>query len=191
MYINRYLFYTPLIIILFLLTGCAASYAPDDWLPETEDIPKSERGGWITIIVSDTVDKQQPKLIQYSGEFLGIDTESVYILYDSLYILKRTTIQNSIVELDQKHITGYGIWTCLGVAASFTNGVLMIITAPIWIISGTLSVTGETYRDRYEQEFPGDDYWKNVNKFSRFPQGLEGIILNDIQKMNIITEEPD
>lgn len=34
------------------------------------------------------------------------------------------------------------------------------------------TVVSESSRDRYDAEQPDSNYWSDINKFARFPQGL-------------------
>jgi len=49
------------------------------------------------------------------------------------------------------------------------SGFLLIISAPLWILTGSLSVAGASREAIIE--FPRDS-WREFGKFSRFPQGL-------------------
>ncbi len=181
-------FFFAVIITSLLLTACATSYAPHDWLPDTEDIPGNLNGGWITIVTYDTLAVPGNEWYQFSGEFIAMDDENVYMLYDSLYVVSKSKISNSFLELDQKSTESYGTWVALGSLATISNGVYLILTMPLWLIGGTSVASGESYRDIYESEFPDENYWQNVNKFSRFPQGLQGI---NLEKIKPIFEESE
>ena len=49
------------------------------------------------------------------------------------------------------------------------------------MIAGIPAVSGESFRDRYEEENPDEYYWDDVIKYSRFPQGVDGLNLSDLQ----------
>lgn len=181
MFIHKNILYSSLFILSVLTAGCATTYAPDNWLPETDQIPQSNYGGWITIVIDETTDQSEEKWIQYSGEFITVDSEYVYVLYDSLYVLKRDKIINSIIELDQKNTGAYGAWLAGGSLLTLSNGLYAGITFPLWMIAGIPAVSGESFRDRYEEENPDEYYWDDVIKYSRFPQGVDGLNLSDLQ----------
>ena len=168
-------------ILSILISGCATTYAPDNWLPETEDIPRGAHGGWITVIAQEGSSQPNEKWMQYSGEFIALDEENVYVLYDSLYIIPKNIIVNSVVDLDQKNTGSYAVWVTLGSLLTISNGMYATITLPLWLLAGIPTATSESYRDLYETEYPNEIYWNDVNKFSRFPQGVEGINLSDLQ----------
>ena len=170
---------TFLILILFsiLFVGCATTYAPDTWLPETEDVQIEVYGGWMTIVVA-----EEGEWIQYGGEFIGQDEEFAYVLYDTLFTLSKANVQNFTLELDQKNISLYALWSATGFLVSpFANGVYSIFTAPLWMIGGISTASGESFRDRFEIELPTYADWESINQFARFPQGIKSINLNNIK----------
>lgn len=176
-----------IIVSVLLFTRCATSYAPDNYLPAPEEVPQNVYGGWLTLIVAaDTLENE--KWLEYSGEFISSDESFVCLLYDSLYQIPHSIITSSTLELTTNNSTGYGIWVTLGVVSTLSNGVYAAITAPLWLLAGIPAVVGESVRDRYEAENPSVKYWNEVRKFSRFPQGITNINLNQIKQIKIIEE---
>jgi len=168
-----------------LLTGCAATYAPSGWLPDTDKISSQAFGGWMTVVtLPDTIESEE-RWLQYGGEFIADDDINLYLLFDSLYIIPKIEITKVTLELDQK-TPAYGIWTLGGILSTASHGYYMIVTTPLWLISGISVTAGESARDRYETENPEPDFWTNVRKFARFPMGIpENIDLKNLRsKMN-------
>jgi len=159
-------------IALFLLGGCATTYAPSDWLPDTDKISNQAFGGWMTLVASSDTTESEKKLLQYGGEFISSDTENVYLLYDTIYIIPKENIYKATLELDEKNSVAYGLWTFGGTVSTISNGYYLIFTAPFWLLTGIPATVGESSRDRYEAENPDVFYWTEVQKFARFPQGL-------------------
>jgi hypothetical protein len=170
-----------IILIYVLFTGCAVSYAPSEWLPDKDDVPKSTSGGWITIVIEDSTKKKGKRLMQYGGEFIAVDDENVYLLYNSLYVIKKDEIIKSTLEIDRKNTGMYGLWTAMGIPSTCLNGKFLIITFPLWTTLGIPVVADEANRDRYAAEPPDTIYWNDINRYSRFPQGVEGINLAELQ----------
>jgi hypothetical protein len=178
-----------LLIFSMLAGGCATTYAPRGWLPETEAVPMSTYGGWIRVVTTETSDPSEKKWLEYSGEFIASDSEHIYILYDSLYVLHKDKITTSSIELDKKNTGLYSCWTAAGIASTISHGFYLIITAPLWIMFGIPSASGESFRDRYFAEPPDQIYWNDLNKFSRYPQGLSEIELSELRPL--ITKTPE
>ena len=188
MSIHNKIIFTVLSISYLLFTSCATSYAPDNWLPETDDVQQEIFGGWITLVTKPDSLKPNEKWIQYSGEFISLDEENVYLLYDSIYVIPKKKIYSSTLELDQKNSTAYGLWTVGGIAGTVTNGLFLVITAPLWLVAGIPATVGESVRDRYEEDEPTQEYWDSINKFARFPQGISDIDLTTIKPVFIFQE---
>ena len=181
MFTHKNILSSLLFIFLLLITGCATTYAPDNWLPETEDVPQNTHGGWIAVVTQEVNSQSDDNWILYGGEFIALDEDNVYVLYDSLYIIPKNIIVNSVVDLDQKNTGSYALWVTLGSLLTISNGAYGVITLPLWLLVGIPTAAGESYRDMHAEEYPSALYWNDVNKYSRFPQGVEGINLSNLQ----------
>jgi len=189
MFCHKIIIFSLLAFSFLLITGCATTYAPEAYLPDTDDVQTETYGGWLTLVTIPDILKPEEKWMQYSGEFISLDEDNVYLLYDSLYLIPKKKISSSIIELDEKNSTEYGLWTAGGTAATVSNGWFLIITAPLWLLAGIPTTIGESVRDRYETEYPDDEYWESIKKFSRFPQGITGIDLTNIKPKMIPDKE--
>ncbi|HEX9251239.1 MAG TPA: hypothetical protein VF870_03305 [Ignavibacteriaceae bacterium] len=183
MYTHKNIIHSSLLILFLLIAGCATSYAPDNWLPETDKVPQNNYGGWITVIVNESKDETEDIVLQYGGEFIAEDSLNVYLLYDSLYTISKDKIENSIIELDQKNTGSYAAWVAGGSLLTLSNGYYAAITFPLWMVAGIPATSGESFRDRYEADYPDEFYWDNVKIFSRFPQGIDGINLSELRPL--------
>jgi hypothetical protein len=188
MSIHNKIIFTIVSISCILVTGCAASNAPDNWLPDTQDVPQNIYGGWITLITEPDSLNPNEEWMQYSGEFISYDESNIYLLYDSLYQIPKSKIRNCTLELDQKNATAYGVWVFLGTISTISNGYYSAITAPLWLVAGIPSAVGESVRDRYEEEPPTQEYWDSINMFARFPQGVSDLDLTTIKPVFIFNE---
>jgi len=181
MFIHKILFYFFLVIPFLILIGCATSYAPGNYLPDTDDVPQNVNGGWITIITEPDSLNSDDNWMQYSGEFISTGDSVIYLLYDSLYEISKCKIVESILELDEKNTTTYGLWVLGGSLLTISNGAYGIYTLPPWLLLGIPTIIDESARDRYEEINPTQEYWESIRKFSRFPQGVSGIDISKIK----------
>ena len=172
-----------LLISVSILISCATSYAPDNWLPDTDDVPTNVYGGWITINTEPDSLDQEDEWLQYNGEFIAVDEENIYVLYDTVYTIIKRKIYLSILDLDQKNAAAYGGWVAVGALSTLSHGYYAGLSLPIWLLAGIPIAAGESRRDRYEAEYPTDLYWNDVKKFARFPQGISDIDLKLIKPM--------
>jgi hypothetical protein len=181
MFYHNKLLYLLAIIFPIIFLGCATSYAPNGWLSEAEDIPTNIYGGWITIVTKPNNLQTEETSMQYSGEFISVDSTTIYLLYDSVYQIPKNIIRNSTLELYQKKTKSYSAWTILGTLSTISNGFFLVVTAPLWLAVGIPVTISESSRDNYEMEYPDDAYWNEVKQFARFPQGIDKADLNQIK----------
>lgn len=181
MSIHKKILFFLLLISAVLLIGCAASYAPDNYLPETENVPQDFYGGWLTVITEPDNLNSDENWMQFSGEFIASEDSIIYLLYDSLYQIPKRKITESILELDEKNTTTYGLWVFGGSILTLSNGFYAGITLPLWLLAGIPAVVGESSRDRYEMDEPTAEYWDSIKIFARFPQGISDIDLTTIK----------
>ncbi len=170
------------LIFSFLYVGCSRTFAPSGWLPETDEYQRDVYGGWMTLVSYSSTSEGKAELYEYRGEFLSADSENVYLLADTVYIVKKKNIKSAVLEITEKNTGVYAGWTLAFLLTPLINGMYSAITGPLGLITGIAATSGESMRDRYEAQYPDNSYWSLVQKFARFPQGLpEGIDLNKIK----------
>jgi hypothetical protein len=108
------------------------------------------------------------------GELLAISPESLWIrvLPDSGYVIARTAVSSGKITwfaAQPNRVIGF---TALGVLSTITNGWLLIVTTPAWILTGTFSRYGDLRGA--ERDLPADFNRPNVDlsAVARFPQGI-------------------
>jgi hypothetical protein len=84
-------------------------------------------------------------------------------------------------QKDQKNTGSYAAWVAGGSLLTLSNGLYAGITFPLWMVAGIPATSGESFRDRYEADYPDEFYWNGVKIFSRFPQGIDGINLSELK----------
>lgn len=188
MFTHKKLFFFSLIFPVLIFSACAGSYAPDNYLPETENIPQTVYGAWIVVFTAPDTSDSDDKWLMYGGEFIAVDDSIVYVMYDSIYQISKNKVTASSLELDRKNTTEYGVWVMGGSLLTLSNGYYASITLPLWLIAGIPSVFGESERDKYDMDEPDEAYWDSIKVFARFPQGLDGIDLSQIKPYEIIKE---
>lgn len=176
--------YKTLCILSFIFFyGCATSYAPDNWLPDTDKIQTEAYGGWLTLHFKDQSTYRDYEIAP-KGEFICCDTTNVYLLTTSgkLLTIKKDQVAEAVLELDEKNTGTYAAITVIGSLTTISHGLYSGITFPAWLIIGIPTASGESMRDRYETENPDKIYWNQIQIFARFPQGLPyGVNLNELK----------
>ena len=172
-------------LLIFIIGGCAHSYAPNRWLPDTNQIQTEAYGGWLTIDYEPLNDQT----IEIKGEYITSDTSNIYILYDSLFIIPKAKIIDAVLEIDDKNTSEYDGWTILGSASTLSHGWFLGFTFPMWLATGISASSGESFRDRYSESDLNEAYWNQILKYSRFPQGKPKILnLGDLKRKEVYGE---
>jgi len=154
------------VIFPILLLGCASTTAPRHWLPTAEEAQQEAYGAWITVEYNTT---SSDKRIA-EGEFIAVNGESVFVLTsEKLVVIPQKQIkQGRLVTYDSKYGV-LGIWTLVGVLSTPSHGIGLIISAPVWIVLGSIITSGQSYEPI---ETTPVKSWDELRKFARFPQGM-------------------
>jgi hypothetical protein len=157
------------IILTILSTGCAATVAPDGWLPSTKELQTDSYGGWL--VISSKPDKRG---LPIEGEFIGIQHEQVYILplEGGARMISMDSIASARLQIHRKQHGRIAGWTGLGVISTLSHGFYLIISAPVWLLSGIISAVSVSKEGDFEATAPSRGWWNEMAKFSRFPQGV-------------------
>ena len=174
--------------------SCVGTKIPDGWLPdENEGFCYNANGAYLYIefglsqresesfskgILSSFTDKisatDSSILVSVSGEFLGMKTDTLYLVSQSDRIYGVTVNKVSYAQLDYGDRSAglLAVLGGLGMVSALLNGKYFIITEPLWITSLAVGLTGETQRDLFYQDNPDTDWFTNLSPFARFPQGI-------------------
>jgi hypothetical protein len=121
-------------------------------------------GGWAAVRFGDTA---SPNVVQ--GELIAATSDSLFVLSlrDSLHVVARSAV-------NELKLTGYdsnwgylSIWTFLGTLSTASHGAFLILSAPVWIIGGSVATASQSRRPIYTN--PPLDV---LQQFARFPQGM-------------------
>ncbi len=149
------------------ILGCAATQAPRGWLASPTAMQTESYGGWVKLQYSTAAKKK----VSLAGELIAIDADSVFLAGDTFHAIALSDLKSARLETYQSNSAGMGGLVGLGTVSTISNGLLLIFTAPIWIIGGSVT-TGVRSRE------PMIDYprreWSRLAAFARFPQGLPG-----------------
>lgn len=150
------------------LVGCASVQAPHGYLPDASSEQIDVYGGWITLEYSagnsvETAD----------GEFIAFQDSSVYVLTEFRLIrIPSKDVRRASVDIYSKNTLTFALWTVAGTASATTHGWYVIISAPLWLLTGIPSTISESMDGRLERGNPSTSWWLSASKFSRFPQGI-------------------
>jgi hypothetical protein len=174
-----------------LLCGCTTNPAPKGWLPRAEQAPQDRYGGWIVLELTggtegaETSSKQTSSVQSTSMRTAGarIAGELIAIGSDSVLVLPRSgglvAVPNT--RIAKGELWGYtppsgviAAWSVLGTLSTASNGGYLILTAPAWIVGGSLASSSASRASRLRWGESGE--WVAARRFARFPAGLpEGL----------------
>jgi hypothetical protein len=161
--------------VLAACAGCAGTSVPKGWLPAPREAQESAYGGWIEVSYRDGDARQRAV-----GELIAVGEDSVWILSDSQAVAIPTTAADSgRLWVYAPQTSGLAAWTAAGVLSTISNGIVLVFTAPMWILGGTIAGGHEV---RAAQRRGPPLSWAELARYARFPQGLpEGIRVADLR----------
>jgi len=158
-----------LVLISVFLTSCASTNVPSRWLPEAEQSPSSRYGAWVEV---------KSREGQVMGELIAINDDTVFVADDMLHVIGSADILSArLVAYDESSLGGYAF---LGTVSTLSNGVLLIFTAPMWLIGGSIAASSRSYDPIID--YPNKPL-KDFVPFARYPQGLHTDLNRDAIKM--------
>jgi hypothetical protein len=153
--------------LLALLTiGCARNPAPDGWLPKPLDTPRDPYGAWIEVTMAD-----RPETV-VAGELLAVERDSIFVLPPDgvVQAISIVGVGTAIVMAYQPQTEWISAWAALGTVSTISNGVFLVLTAPVWLVGGTVAANAESRAPLLKLK--RGQSWDGVSIFARFPAGL-------------------
>ncbi len=162
-------------VLVLVAGGCASHTAPARFLPTPEQAQTDGYGGWIELGV-----RQGDRRGSVNGELVAVTGDSVWVLGDTGGVVVPTAAVHSgkVTGYDSRWgaVAGY---TALGVLSTLSNGILLIFTAPAWVITGSVAGARQSH-DPQRELTPLS--WRDLAGFARFPQGLPaGMRLDELR----------
>lgn len=147
-----------ILLICTLITSCAATKVPSGWLPEAEKSSMNIFGGWVEVKLSKG---------QIIGELISLTDDTMFVVKDSLYAIVVTDILKArLVTYNASSLGGNAFF---GTLSTLSNGVLLIFTAPMWIIGGSIAAISRSFDPIID--YPNKPL-KQFLPFARYPQGF-------------------
>lgn len=114
--------------------------------------------------------------MSYQGELLAVSKEHLYLLVNEArpqaMAIRRADVREVEVRVQPSSAAGTGALTAIGTVSTISHGVLLIITAPMWLISGISATAEESAASTAVAE--GDTMIDRLAQYARWPQGLLG-----------------
>lgn len=151
--------------IAFSIEGCATTTAPPRFLPSPQQAQTDAYGGWIELRYRGDGGERLAE-----GELVAVSADTIWVLGDSggIAIGTAAVAQGKLMAYNSRSGVVAG-FTALGVISTIANGWLLIFSAPLWIITGTVAGANQSHVP--ERRVPPLQ-WVELAPFARFPQGF-------------------
>ncbi|HYV96951.1 MAG TPA: hypothetical protein VE967_05815 [Gemmatimonadaceae bacterium] len=149
---------------LLLAAGCTSNPAPNLWLSTPKTQQRDPYGAWIVLTPS-----RGPRV---TGEFLAADRDSVFVLSmdDSVRAIAFADVKEAQIAYYDASTDELGVWNFAGVLSTLSNGGFLILTAPMWLIGGSIAAANQSQAPmRYLHDAGA---WAAVKMFARYPAGV-------------------
>jgi hypothetical protein len=154
------------LLVSLMGAGCATTTAPAGYLPDTRAVQTNVYGGWIDVMVQGGAGPRR-----VTGELIAATRDTLWVLSGAgvgSVVPTSTVLGGELVAYDSE-AGGVAAGALTGVLSTLSNGALLLITAPAWIIVGA-AAAGAQSRLPITNLPPAT--WEDLASFARFPQGL-------------------
>jgi hypothetical protein len=147
-------------VVVGTLGGCRASHAPRWAVPATAEVATRVEGSW-AIITTTAGDRP-------AGELIAAHADTLFLLVgDSLSATPVATVRTVELSRYRSNAGQLVLWTLLGTLSTVSHGFYLLLTAPVWLITGAVTAIGDTQSATLETRNPG-----LLAPWARFPAGL-------------------
>jgi hypothetical protein len=143
------------------ICGCASTSAPRGWLESPYDMQSDAHGGWLRL--------ETKTELRMFGELIAISSDSLFLAGEDLQAVAQADIKSARLLAYKSNAEEVGGLVALGTLATLSNGVLLLFTAPMWMIGGGIVTGVRSFQPTID--YPKQE-WSRFRAFSRFPQGL-------------------
>jgi len=148
--------------LVLLGTACFHTTAPMGWLPTADDAQREAYGGWIKVEYTTDV----KRMVQ--GELIAATSDSVHVLTgNNIVALPTATVVSGTLTTYDVKLGTLRLWTVLGAVSAASHGLVLVLSAPAWLIIGSTATAVASRAPRVESTKPGD-----LRAYARFPQGI-------------------
>lgn len=145
--------------------GCARSLAPPGAVSRPAQAVADPYGAWVLL------ERNHPAGA-LAGELLAVDRDTVYLLIaDSLvHGVPLDSVRQATIAWYRDHAGDLALWTTLGTLSTISNGFFLLLTAPAWLITGSVATAIESRAALVR--VPGQTDWVTARTYARYPAGL-------------------
>jgi len=166
---TRRLFRISVLFMSLCVAGCAVTHEPEGWLANPGAMQTDTYGGWVQVKLNFASEEKA----ELGGELIAIGKDSMYIANETFHSIAIFSIKSAQLVAYEPHTEEMGGLFILGTLSSISNGVFLLITAPMWIMGGSLTTRARSYEPIVE--YPKKEL-SRFAPFARFPQGLPAVV---------------
>lgn len=168
-----------LLAVGLLVSGCASTSAPDAWQSTAQTMQREAYGAWIDVRFASPADSAQAPGVQ--GELIAADEDSLWVLPldGSLRPVSRAAASRVRLTTFDANWGYLATWTALGTLSTLSHGVGLLLSAPAWILGGSLATGNQSYKPIFE-----DPDTEVLRRYTRFPQGLP----SDVSRKELVAK---
>lgn len=152
-------------VIALVAAAAACAGNPDPRARSLEIVQRDGHGGWIE--VTDRTGRQ------VAGELIAVELVGVYVLAvvprSELVFVPKAAIESAKLWAWRANPYLPLGWAGLGTLSTISHGFILVLSAPVWMITGGLASLSEAYAPLFE--YPTQS-WDRISIWARFPQGL-------------------
>lgn len=161
-----------------LLAACVSNPAPRGWLPPAEIAAREAYGGWIVVDTARDARRggyaagESSASAGVAGELIAVDPDTVFVMSQTVLVaLPKGVVRDATLFAYDAQWGSLAGWAVLGTLSTISNGVVLVLTAPLWIIVSTSAVASRSRAPMVELAEQGDR-WEKLRLYARFPQGM-------------------
>jgi hypothetical protein len=150
------------------LSACASNSALPGFLPSPEMAGAETYGGWIEVELDTAVSVP----LQLAGELLAVTQDSIWLAtsVNQGYVVARRAIAKGKVTWYDAQRGGLALATVGGTLSTVSNGAFLLLTAPAWILTGTIGAAA--YSNAPQLGLEPDSGERQLRAFARYPLGM-------------------
>ncbi len=147
------------------LAACASNPAPRRWLAPAREAQSDPYGAWIVL-------RGGQKTVLTSGELLAVEDDSVFVLDANgrVAAVARAAVPSATIAFYDGQFGRTAAWAGVGALSSISHGFGLILSGPIWILSGSLAARADSRAPLITVKEPAQ--WVGARAYARFPGGL-------------------
>lgn len=155
----------------FLAAGCATNPAPRGWLLPADSAQRDPYGAWM--VVTYGANSGGPAR-RAAGELLAVDPDTVFLLSpgDTLIAVPRDRVLRGRLAYYDAQIWAPSLWTAVGTMSTLSHGFVLLVSAPVWIVTGTAATASQSHRPIIDVRRNDGTEWRVVGRYARFPLGM-------------------